>query len=102
MIEDIILNLILIIPLLFVKLTKSEDINYFLIIALAVLSGVWGFSAKGLLYFGVVLPFISIIISLVALLYKKWTINKTLAKTLKFMIFFTLLALFNRVVEYFG
>tara|TARA_B100001250_G_scaffold395585_1_gene400661 strand:+ start:1029 stop:1325 length:297 start_codon:yes stop_codon:yes gene_type:complete len=86
MIEEIGPYLMLIIPLLYVKLTKSDDTNYFLIIALAVLGGAWSLNSSGDPVGGALFPFLPMIISLVALLNKNWTIGKTLEKSLKVMI----------------
>ena len=78
--------LMLIIPLLYVKLTKSDDTNYFLIIVLAVLGGAASFHQSGDAVGGALFPFIPMVISLVALLNKNWTISRTLERSLKVMI----------------
>ena len=88
MITLIILLIILqIICFVYVKLTRSETINYWLMILLIFV----GFGNENTPYIGVSLNVIAVIISLAALLNKNWTISKTLARTLRVLIVILLL-----------
>ncbi len=80
------------IPLLYVRLTKSDSINYYLILVLAVL----GFINQGIGGGGFSL--IAVIISLTSFLKKSWSISKTLEKTLKVIIVMTLIVIIGQLV----
>ena len=79
------------IPLLYVRLTKSDSINYYLILVLSVI-GFIGTGTGGLGF-----PLFAMIISLTSFLKKSWSISKTLEKTLKVMIVFTLIGLIGNL-----
>jgi|TARA_B110000240_G_C13427276_1_gene422130 hypothetical protein len=92
--DDFLLMLVfyLLIPLLYVRLTKSDSINYGLIIILAIL----GFIADGGIG-GLGFSLFAVIISLVSFLKKSWSISKTLEKSLKVLIVLTLVVAIGKL-----
>ena len=92
--DDFLLMLVfyLLIRLLYVRLTKSDSINYGLIIILAIL----GFIADGGIG-GLGFSLFAVIISLVSFLKKSWSISKTLEKSLKVLIVLTLVVAIGKL-----
>ena len=92
--DDFLLMLVfyLLIPLLYVRLTNSDSINYGLIIILAIL----GFIADGGIG-GLGFSLFAVIISLVSFLKKSWSISKTLEKSLKVLIVLTLVVAIGKL-----
>ena len=84
------ISLGIILPFIFIKLTKSHKDNYGLVLVTAIVGGtatyLMGNDVVGLAY-----PFLAIIFSVLSFLKKSWTVSNTFKLSLKILIGFCIL-----------
>jgi uncharacterized membrane protein len=81
----------IIIPFIFNKLTKSDNNNYGMIFAVAVLGGISSYFQGTGFWTLFSTPIFAVFFSLFSFFKKSWTINKTFYKSLVFLLYFLMI-----------
>tara|TARA_B100000780_G_scaffold84222_1_gene57628 strand:- start:115 stop:414 length:300 start_codon:yes stop_codon:yes gene_type:complete len=99
MIEILIFSISLgiILPFLFIKLTKSNKENYGLVLATAIVGGTATYS-MGNDIVGLAFPFFAIIFSVLSFLKKSWTVSNTFKLSLKILMGFCILGALGTLI----